>query len=99
MTQLAGDFEDSSDSNDSKDFKDSSDIAHCPTSDPETTNTPADTKGTAVYDVCWVMPFGPFRPFRPSLRRLSLDSSDSAFAAPPTTQPIVATLPLLLKNM
>ena len=79
MTQLAGDLEDSSDSafaapsinsDGSKDSDDSSDIAHCPTSDPESTNTPADTKGTAVYDVCWVMPFGPFRPFRPSLRRL-----------------------------
>ena len=79
MTQLAGDFEDSNrlclccssiNSDGSKDSDDSSDIAHCPTSDPESTNTPADTKGTAVYDVCWVMPFGPFSPFRPSLRRL-----------------------------
>ena len=29
---------------------DSSDSAHCPTSDPESTNTPADTKGTAMFD-------------------------------------------------
>ena len=52
------------------DSADSSDSAQCPTSDPVTTKTSADTKGTAVYDVCWVMPVGPFSPFRPSLHRL-----------------------------
>ena len=78
---------------------DSSDSAHCPTSDPETTNTPEDTKGTAMFDEqCLLGLLGLFAPLGlPSDD--SEDSSDSAFAAPPTTQPIVATLPLLLKNM
>ena len=72
MTLLAGDLADSSDLALRRHCFDSSDSAHCPTSDPETTSTLVDREGTAVYDVCWVMPFGPFSPFRPSLHRLSL---------------------------
>ena len=49
-----------------------------------------------MFDVCWVMPFGPFRPFRPSLRRLSLDSSDSAFATTSIDYALIAATLLLL---
>ena len=91
MTQLAGDFDDSNrlclccssiNSDGSKDSDDSSDIAHCPTSDPESTNTPADTKGTAMFDEQCLQ--GLLALFAP----LGLpdddseDSSDFAFAAP-----------------
>ena len=34
----------------SDDSDDSSDSAHCPTSETETTNTPANTKGTVMFD-------------------------------------------------
>ena len=53
---------------------DSSDFAHCPTSDPETTNTSADTKGTAMLDEQYL------------LALLGLDSSNSAHC--PTSDPV-----------
>ncbi|MEE1365599.1 MAG: hypothetical protein UHE93_02820, partial [Muribaculaceae bacterium] len=56
--------------------------AHCPTSDPETTKTPVDTKGTAMFDErCLLALLGLFAPLGlPSDD--SEDSSDSAFATP-----------------
>ena len=62
---------------------DSSDFAHCPTSDPETTNTSADTKGTAMFDEQSLFALqGLFA----LLALLGLDSSDIAHC--PTSDPV-----------
>jgi hypothetical protein len=77
---------------------DSSDSAHCPSSFPVTTNTPEDTKGTAMFDEQCLLGLCSSDFVAPPS---TLPSDDSALIAvtlllPPSTQPIVATMPLLL---